>query len=122
MRTLSEETLALEIGPDGADPLFSNGVELFHKSGPLVIELAELNLKNGSPLFFPRSHLRFDQVPEAAQSTLEAGTILLFDYRLLHQGTANSSNTIRALPFSVYSSPWFKDHANRPDVSIFRHH
>jgi ectoine hydroxylase-related dioxygenase (phytanoyl-CoA dioxygenase family) len=41
-----------------------------------------------------------------------AGSCLLMDYRLTHQGLANRSNQVRPVLSMVYNRPWFRDAVN----------
>jgi tetratricopeptide (TPR) repeat protein len=41
-----------------------------------------------------------------------AGSCLLMDYRLTHQGLANRSNKVRPVLSMVYNRPWFRDAVN----------
>jgi Phytanoyl-CoA dioxygenase (PhyH) len=40
------------------------------------------------------------------------GDCLLMDYRLLHHGTANRSDTVRPVLYLIYQRPWFRDALN----------
>ena len=46
--------------------------------------------------------------------------VLLYDYRTVHRGTANTSlSTTRRVLYLLYTKPWFNDHINFGEVSIF---
>ena len=49
---------------------------------------------------------------------LSVGDILLFDYRLLHRGKANVSDTDRRILVLTVAKPWFKDVLNFPSRSL----
>lgn len=39
---------------------------------------------------------------------LKAGSVILFDYRVVHRGTANTTkDTNREMFYAVYAKPWF---------------
>lgn len=51
-------------------------------------------------------------------ATLDVGDILMFDYRVLHRGKANTSTQNRAILVLTYSQPWFQDVLNFPNRSM----
>lgn len=71
----------------------------------------------GGTCFWPGTHLNDVLVKdlrykESVSSFCDLGSIILFDYRILHQGLANKSNVIRPMLYNVYSRPWFRDRQN----------
>jgi hypothetical protein len=50
---------------------------------------------------------------------LDAGTILLYDYRVIHRGTQNCSDRSRHMFYLLYTKPWFNENINFGDISIF---
>ena len=54
------------------------------------------------------------QAPIVAQ-----GSAVLFDYRVLHRGLANTSSVIRPILVYTFAKPWYKDVLNFPRCSIF---
>ncbi len=51
--------------------------------------------------------------------TLRRGSVLLFDYRVLHRGTKNSSSTPRPVLVYTFAKPYYKDTLNFPKKSVF---
>jgi len=59
------------------------------------------------------------QIQQPVTPILKAGSVLAFDYRLLHRGLANTSSQPRPVLVLTYSKPWFVDVFNFPSRSIF---
>jgi hypothetical protein len=80
------------------------------------IPLINFTEQSGTTKAWPGSHLQarnLEQSPEQSVSIPgPSGSIYLFDYRLLHAGTENTSPWIRPLLYLVYSKPWFRDSVN----------
>lgn len=96
--------------------LFNDRVDYFSPSFGvnLFVPLVPLNRCNGSIRIWESSHRRpaLTQEQESGsfvEPELEIGDALLMDYRILHQGTANLSNTMRAMLCICYSRDWFID-------------
>jgi len=51
--------------------------------------------------------------------TLKRGDVLLFDYRVLHRGTANRSATARPILVYTFAKSYYKDNLNFPSYSVF---
>lgn len=49
---------------------------------------------------------------------LQRGDVLLFDYRVLHRGRANKTDTNRMFLVLTFCEPWFKDVLNFPTRSM----
>jgi len=45
---------------------------------------------------------------------LDRGSVLAFDYRVIHRGTPNTSDASRPVLYIVFSKPWFCDALNFP--------
>ena len=50
---------------------------------------------------------------------LNKGSVLLFDYRVLHRGKANISNEKRPILVFTFAKPWFRDVLNFSKRSVF---
>ena len=50
---------------------------------------------------------------------LNEGSCLMYDYRVLHRGTANRSAETRRMLYLLYTKPWFTDTINFGTCSIF---
>lgn len=97
----------------------------------VFIPLHEITEKLGPTEFVPGSHKitnanRDNELlktnPNRVQSIsplLDAGTSLLYDYRVIHRGTQNCSDRSRHMFYLLYTKPWFNENINFGDVSIF---
>ena len=99
----------------------------------LVIPLVELTEEMGPTAIWPRTHRspdrlqRFQKLTEqpdysaAEKPTTELGDAYMMDYRVIHGGLPNNSDTVRPILYLVYSRPWFRDGFNfssQPSVQI----
>ena len=52
---------------------------------------------------------------------LRKGSVLLYDFRVIHRGTSNKSTgrKIRYMLYLLFAKPWFQDHINFGDISVF---
>jgi len=101
-------------------PLFDEP-ELNRQVPPYAITVAmpliDMNDVTGTTRMYDKTHLRSGFLDEAqrqhyVEPEISTGSVLLFDYRLQHCGTANRSNNVRPLVCGVYGKPWFRDAAN----------
>jgi len=78
-----------------------------------------------------------DKVDTAVSAVIGKGDILLYDYRICHRGTSNLSSDakdttkagksdndegggiIRKVLYLMYARPWFREHLNFGDTSLF---
>jgi ectoine hydroxylase-related dioxygenase (phytanoyl-CoA dioxygenase family) len=51
--------------------------------------------------------------------TFKRGSVLLFDYRILHRGTANKSDVVRPVLVYTFAKPFYRDTLNFPRNSVF---
>jgi len=82
----------------------------------LGIPLIDMNEVNGTTRVYGKSH-KNNLLPDSAledgiSPTIRKGSCMLFDYRLLHEGTPNNSSNMRPLMYNIYSRPWFRDCQN----------
>jgi hypothetical protein len=86
----------------------------------VAIPLLEMNEVNGTTELWPGSHrdLSYD-VPggEGVKPIVPEGSCVLWDFRLLHGGTANRGREPRPLVYLTYSRPWFDDVLNYSDAN-----
>ncbi len=90
----------------------------------VAVPLVDVTTETGTTAFWEGSHRREDAEkllrslhdrPNYDQATLPTprrGGVYLMDYRLIHGGTPNRSDTPRPLLYLVYSRPWFRDAYN----------
>ena len=50
--------------------------------------------------------------------TCRAGSVIIFDYRILHRGLANTSRAARPVLYFTYARAWFRDMHNFPARSL----
>eukprot|EP00041_Stephanoeca_diplocostata_P007924 m.113721 g.113721 ORF g.113721 m.113721 type:complete len:177 (+) comp17097_c0_seq1:1293-1823(+) len=94
----------------------------------VFVGLDDVDQAQGWPEFFRGSH------QQSVARELEAGaavdppvsfpvtkqSAIVFDYRIVHRGTANTHATKdRPLLYLVYAKPWFCDQANFGSISVF---
>jgi len=81
----------------------------------LIVPLVPLDAVNGTTRLWPGSHLvvksRTQQMP-SVDPAADPGDCLLVDYRLLHGGTANCSQSPRPILYNLYCRAWFRDSRN----------
>jgi ectoine hydroxylase-related dioxygenase (phytanoyl-CoA dioxygenase family) len=85
----------------------------------VFIPLVDLDEENGATVLYPASHLSGTR-ESAVRSVVPRGSVLLFDYRLSHQGMANRSEADRPVLYKTFSRSWYVDRHNFPqDVHLF---
>ena len=83
----------------------------------VFVPLVDVNEYHGTTRVWPGSHLIWaddDEVRQLPSEDLVAqvGSCMLYDYRLVHQGTANRSEQMRSILYLTYDRPWFRDYGN----------
>lgn len=95
--------------------LFPAQIELESNLPPyavtMVAPLVDLTPETGTTRLFPGTHRGGEQHASQLPYT-DRGNCFLFDYRLLHQGTANQSDIARPVLYVTYARPWFIDVGN----------
>ena len=85
------------------------------------VPLIDVDLAIGPTGVWPGTHRLGDDkkpAPEAMHTIpFLRGDAILIDYRTLHAGLANVSQTVRPILYMVYARPWFFDDANHPQRS-----
>ena len=126
---------------DGS-PLFEKGTELLPSYAINVfvgLHDAEELLTLGPTEFVVGSHhmtpdSAIDKVDTSVSAVIGKGDILLYDYRICHRGTSNltcneakdtrkgsdyDGGIIRKVLYLMYARPWFREHLNFGDKSLF---
>jgi Phytanoyl-CoA dioxygenase (PhyH) len=95
----------------------------------VFIPLSDVAEANGPTELIPSSHfqtrsagtvkLRSDQLRSPVTPLLNLGDILIFDYRVIHRGGPNLSESNRPLLVLTLSQKWFHDTKNWPTRSLF---
>lgn len=101
---------------DGA-PLFPAGLDALLPTTAITlgIPLREMNEQNGTTGILRGSHRPTDAKKEPEEEVapvVREGSAILWDYRVLHGGTANRSAAPRQLLYLACCRPWFVDHRN----------
>ena len=94
-----------------------------HRDGPdllinAFVPLIDLTQENGPTALVPRSHLRRGQEGRRVAPLLRKGQLLLYDYRLVHAGMPNSSDSTRPIGYVTYAPPGGRDTHNFPPSSL----
>ena len=96
-------------------------VDVQHEDGPTEIRpgshFLTRDLKRQYLAAFMTKKLRKTEAP-----CLKRGGALLFDYRVLHRGLANTSSRPRPVLVYTFCKPFFKDLLNFPSYSVFDPH
>ena len=74
--------------------------------------------RNLAPLMLAARARKSLRKPIAPLYPQESGGVLIFDYRILHRGRANLSDTIRPILVLTYSKKWYTDVCNFPKRSF----
>jgi len=81
----------------------------------VIVPLVPLNTTNGTTHLWLGSHLvpksKAMQMPNV-DPMVDLGDCLLVDYRLMHAGNANRSESPRPILYNMYCRPWFRDSRN----------
>eukprot|EP00164_Ancoracysta_twista_P008757 GFYU01012744.1.p1 GENE.GFYU01012744.1~~GFYU01012744.1.p1 ORF type:complete len:363 (-),score=72.70 GFYU01012744.1:577-1611(-) len=103
----------------------------------VFIPLVDITLENGATEFCPGTHhatnnlenawvqdnRHFDGVnydgPILRMDGVKAGSIVLFDYRVLHRALASMSENPRPILYMTYAKSWFIDAKNFPEKQLF---
>lgn len=98
----------------------------------VFVPLVDVTDLNGPTQFRPGSvsmtrDLKVEMLKAMVRKTLRpirgpcmrAGDVLLFDYRVLHRGTANKSAAVRPVLVYTYAKPFYRDTLNFPKNSVF---
>ena len=75
----------------------------------VFVPLVDLTTETGPTEFVPGTHFDFDHKSEHRIITCDAGSAILFDYRLKHRGLGNRSQEDRPLLYLTYARPFWLD-------------
>ena len=80
----------------------------------LAVPLVEMNETQGTTTLLPGSHRwrSNDGNVEGISPTVPIGSCMMWDFRLVHSGTANRSTVSRPMVYCTYSRPWYQDPVN----------
>jgi hypothetical protein len=97
----------------------------------IFIPLTDVTMENGPTELRPGTHFHTRNLApmmlaakarktlcRPATPLLSQGDLLLFDYRLLHRGKANASDSDRTILVLTVAKNWFKDVLNFPSTSM----
>ena len=116
------------VHPDGKH-LFDEGDHLPPHCITVFVPLIDMSGDLGPTEFYPGTHRRDCPRQEykacetgdcegVAFTSAKAGDAVMFDYRVLHRGGANSTTRERPLLYFTYARPWFTDATNYSAVSL----
>ncbi|CAC9507864.1 Phytanoyl-CoA dioxygenase (PhyH) [Leishmania donovani] len=93
-------------------PALSNVVNLFPYAINVFVPLISVDSRNGTE-FFPGSHVVGDRRQSKSVSPPVAlGSVLLFDYRVVHRGLRNAKSEPRPCYYVTFSRSWYQDTYN----------
>ena len=85
----------------------------------VFVPLVDFTAENGPTEYHPGSHIvgRADELLNSGEYQTKptvkilaaAGSAIMYDYRVLHRGTANVGGADRAMVYLTYTVPWFED-------------
>jgi ectoine hydroxylase-related dioxygenase (phytanoyl-CoA dioxygenase family) len=98
------------------EPLFPAGLDALLPTTAITlgIPLLEMNEQNGTTGILPGSHrdLKASKSEQEIQPIVREGSAVLWDFQVLHGGTANRGAALRPLLYVTCCRPWFVDHRN----------
>jgi ectoine hydroxylase-related dioxygenase (phytanoyl-CoA dioxygenase family) len=79
-----------------------------------ALPLIEMNETHGTTALWPGSHRwrNKNETGERIDPVVPVGSCMLWDFRLVHTGTANSSAQPRPMVYCTYARPWYRDPVN----------
>jgi ectoine hydroxylase-related dioxygenase (phytanoyl-CoA dioxygenase family) len=79
-----------------------------------ALPLVEMNELHGTTTLKPGSHRwrKENMDVEGISPTIPIGSCVMWDFRLVHSGTANQSTLPRPMVYCTYSRPWYQDPVN----------
>ena len=79
-----------------------------------ALPLIEMNEIHGTTSLLPGSHRwrTVNAAGERIEPVIPIGSCMLWDFRLLHAGTANISTRPRPMVYCTYARPWYRDPVN----------
>ena len=142
--TLLFSGLLMTLGGAAQQPWHTDGEHLFGPEVPTLpphvlnvfVPLVDITPEIGGTELCPGSHHLTRGVPEIYEQSSEhlktigwrgnplaleipAGSVLLFDYRLLHRALANRTDRLRPILYLTFAKPWFRDVHNFPERRLF---
>ena len=75
----------------------------------VFVPLVDLTADKGPTEFVPGTQFDFDLKVASKVITVDAGSAILFDYRVKHRGLGNRSNVDRPLLYITYARPFWLD-------------
>jgi len=136
---LSGFTIVVSFPGSTVQHVHRDHLHLFADLGPVLpvyainiaVPLVDVNLETGPTGVWPGSHRWQDtQIPSpetATRVSFQRGDCVILDYRTLHLGLPNQSNTVRPILYMVYARTWFFDEVNHEgrtslDMSLETYH
>ena len=102
-------------------PEYSVGPMLPTYAINVTVPLIDVDATIGPTGVWPGTHRMTDDKRPPAETIhvipFQRGDAILIDYRTLHAGMANTSQTVRPILYMVYARQWFFDDVNHPQRS-----
>ena len=125
-----------------AQPWHADGVPLFPGSNDLPAHalncfapLVNVSRRMGPTEFVPGSHKpgpvaraleaalqRGREPADVFSPELSVGDVLVYDQRTVHRGVPNRTTTERPILYLLFARPWFREHINFGETSLFERH
>lgn len=98
-------------------------IDLPPYSVTMLVPLTDVPMEMGPTEFWPGSHRVVDdsRSENPQRKAMKAGSVLLWDARLLHRGGANLSQSVRPAVYITYQRPWYFERSgyeSKPQVRI----
>ena len=124
------------------EPWHADGVPLFPGCNDLPAHalncfapLVNVSRRMGPTEFVPASHkpgpvaraleaaLQRGRAPaDVFSPELSVGDVLVYDQRTVHRGVPNRTKDERPILYLLFARPWFRDHINFGETSLFERH
>jgi len=93
-------------------------VDVTALNGPTEIRPGSVSMARNLKVEMLKAMVRRTLRPIAGPS-VRRGSVLMFDYRVLHRGTRNASSEPRPVLVYTFAKPYYKDTLNFPKKSVF---
>ena len=125
-----------------AQPWHADGVPLFPGDNALPAHalncfapIVNVSRRMGPTEFVPASHKpgpvaraleaalqRGREPADVFSPELSVGDVLVYDQRTVHRGVPNRTTTERPILYLLFARPWFREHINFGETSLFERH
>jgi hypothetical protein len=75
----------------------------------MLTPLCDLNITNGSTEFLLYSHIPNNSNFKHVRLNTSVGDVILFNGKLLHRGTPNTTDSPRDMLYTIFTAPWYNE-------------